>query len=311
MNLRIYSDKMLESMKSHLDNEANKFITYPKFVFLCGASYVEAEYDKSNRGIIDKYLKSKSKDIFIVLSEKLWEDSFDSNIDLLTFEEFLAEVSDAIILFVESPGSFCELGAFAYAEKLFSDKLIIVIDEKYKGDKSFIITGPAAKAQKDGAKIIYAPLCGTGLLSSADLRKIVDEKAKEFASKSASGNKRRPNKNGAGISVNTFILELLELLKIVQPISRKDLIDIYKEIKGFSTFKYVKKDGSDFHNEIKYDYIIKLLAAVELIELNGDYISANFNLYMKSQALMFNYSKKSENRERNKLICRKYRYRGM
>ena len=74
--------------------------------------------------MIDKYLKSKSDAIFIVLSEKLWEDSFDSNIDLLTFEEFLAEVSDAIILFVESPGSFCELGAFAYAEKLFSDKLI-------------------------------------------------------------------------------------------------------------------------------------------------------------------------------------------
>lgn len=115
-------------MKSHLDNDTNKFITYPNS-FLCGAAYSENDYDKTNRGVIDKYLKSKSDDIFIVLSERLWEDSFDSNIDLLTFEEFLAEVSDAIILFVESPGSFCELGAFAYAEKLFSDKLIIVIDE--------------------------------------------------------------------------------------------------------------------------------------------------------------------------------------
>ena len=95
---------------------------------------------------------------------------------MLTFEEFLAEVSDVIVLFVESPGSFCELGAFSYAEKLFSDKLIIVIDEKYKGDKSFIITGPTAKAEKDGAKIIYAPLNGTGLLSSANLRRVFDEK---------------------------------------------------------------------------------------------------------------------------------------
>ena len=225
---------MIESMKSHLDNDTNKFITYPKFVFLCGAAYSENEYDKTNRGVIDKYLKSKSDAIFIVLSEKLWEDSFDSNIDLLTFEEFLAEVSDAIILFVESPGSFCELGAFAYAEKLFSDKLIIVIDEKYKGDKSFIITGPTAKAQKDGAKVIYAPLSGTGLLSSADMRKVVDEKSTEFASKSSPSNKRHPNKDEAYISVNTFILELLELIKIVQPISRKDLIEIYKEVKGFS-----------------------------------------------------------------------------
>ena len=192
---------MIESMKSHLGNDTNKFITYPKFVFLCGAAYSENEYAKTNRGVIDKYLKSKSDDIFIVLSEKLWEDSFDSNIDLLTFEEFLAEVSDAIILFVESPGSFCELGAFAYAEKLFSDKLIIVIDEKYKGDKSFIITGPTAKAKKDGAKVIYAPLSGTGLLSSADIRRIVDEKSTEFASKSSPSNKRHPNKDEASISV--------------------------------------------------------------------------------------------------------------
>lgn len=299
---------MIESMKSHLDNDTNKFITYPKFVFLCGAAYSENEYDKTNRGIIDKYLKSKSEDIFIVLSEKLWEDSFDSNIDLLTFEEFLAEVSDAIILFVESPGSFCELGAFAYAEKLFSDKLIIVIDEKYRDDKSFIITGPAAKAQKDGAKVIYAPLSGAGLLSSADLRKIVDEKSTEFASKSSQSNKRNPNRDEAYISVNTFILELLELIKIVQPVHRKDLIDIYKAIKGFSAFKFVKKDDTNFHNEIKYDYIIKLLVTVGLIELDGNFIFTE--LHKKSQALMFDYSKKSENQERNKLICRKYRYRG-
>lgn len=124
---------MLESMKSHLDNNTNRFITYPKFVFLCGTAYSEQEYAKTNRGIIDKYLKSKSDDIFIVLSEKLWEDSFEPSIDLLTFEEFLAEVSDVIILFVESPGSFCELGAFVFAENLFSDKLIIVIDKKYEG----------------------------------------------------------------------------------------------------------------------------------------------------------------------------------
>ena len=245
MDSRIYSKKMIESMKSHLGNDTNKFITYPKFVFLCGAAYSENEYAKTNRGVIEKYLKSKSDDIFIVLSEKLWEDSFDSNIDLLTFEEFLAEVSDAIILFVESPGSFCELGAFAYAEKLFSDKLIIVIDEKYKGDKSFIITGPTAKAKKDGAKVIYAPLSGTGLLSSADIRRIVDEKSTEFASKSSPSNKRHPNKDEASISVNTFILELLELIKIVQPISRKDLIDIYKEVKGFLAFKFIKKDGTN------------------------------------------------------------------
>ena len=307
MNSRIYSTKMIESMRSHLDNTVSRFITYPKFVFLCGKAYGDGEYDETNRGITHKYLRHKSEDIFIVLSEKLWEDSFDSNIDLLTFEEFLAEVSDSIILFVESPGSFCELGAFAYAEKLFSDKLIIVIDEKYRGDKSFIITGPTAKALKDGAKVVYAPLDGSGLLSRFELRSALDGKIQDFQSKSYAQNKRTPNQENEKVLVNSFILELLELIKILQLISKKDLVEIYKLVKEFSSFSFVKKDGEAFHNEIKIDYIFKLLQTVELIDIKDNIITSN---QTKSQALMFAYSKKAENQERNKLLCRKFRYRG-
>lgn len=296
-------------MKIHLNNKTRS-ITYPKFVFVCGKAFSSSDdYRISNRGIIDKYLTTKSKDVFIVLSEKLWEDSFDSNIDLLTFEEFLAEVSDTIILFVESPGSFCELGAFAYAEKLFSDKLIVVIDDKYKGDKSFIITGPAAKAKKDGAKVVYAPLSGNGLLASSELRNVIDNKINEFASKSATSNKRMPSQSNENLYVNTFIIELLELIRILQPISRKDLLEIYKKVKDISSFTFVKKDESNYHNEIKYDYIIKLLEIVGIIKLNEDIIT--FEKYKKIQPLMFSYSKKTENKERNKLLCKKYRYRGI
>lgn len=307
MNSRIYSAKMIENMRSHLDNTVSRFITYPKFVFLCGKAYEACGYEETNRGIIHKYLCRKSADVFIVLSEKLWEDSFNSNIDLLTFEDFLAEVSDAIILFVESPGSFCELGAFAYAEKLFSDKLIIVIDEKYKGDKSFIITGPTAKALKDGSKVIYAPLDGTGLLSSFVLRSVLTDKLQDFRSKSSMQNKRTPNQEEDKVLVNSFILELLELIKILQPISKRDLIDVYKLVKGFSSFSFVRKDGKPFHNEIKTDYIYKLLQTVDLIDIKADIITSK---QTKSQTLMFTYSKKAENQERNKLLCRKYRYRG-
>ena len=104
--------------------------------------------------------------------------------------------------------------------------------------------------------------------------------------------------------MDSFIL----LFQVHFTMCRKDLIDIYKEVKGFSAFKFVKKDGTNFHNEIKYDYIIKLLVTVGLIKLDDNLISTE--LHQKSQALMFDYPKKSENQERNKLICRKYRYRG-
>lgn len=92
-----------------LKRSTSKYVTYPKFVFLCGKGYEAGKYDVSNRGVTGCFLKKLLPDTHIVLSEKLWEERFDGDIDLLIFEEFLAEISDAIILFVESPGSFVNL----------------------------------------------------------------------------------------------------------------------------------------------------------------------------------------------------------
>lgn len=307
MDSRIYSEKTLASIKSHLEKNESKFITYPKFIFLCGKA-IDGQYEKTNRGILQNYLQKQSEDIFIVLSERLWEESFNSNIDLLTFEEFLAEISDAIVLFCESPGSYCELGAFAYANKLFSDKLVIVIDEQYKEAKSFIMTGPVAKAKQDGATIVYAQLGGKGLLASKELRDMVREKVKQFSSKTATLNRRKCNTVQDQILISSFIVELLECIKLLQPISKSDLVELYKIIKGFSHFTFVKRDGDAFHNEIKYDYIIKLLSNVGLIKIVHDVITTTE--YSKTQNLMLRYYGNGENKERNKLLCRKYRYGG-
>ncbi len=307
MDSRIYSEKTLASIKSHLEKNESKFITYPKFIFLCGKA-IDGQYEKTNRGILQNYLQKQSEDIFIVLSERLWEESFNSNIDLLTFEEFLAEISDAIVLFCESPGSYCELGAFAYANKLFSDKLVIVIDEQYKEAKSFIMTGPVAKAKQDGATIVYAQLGGKGLLASKELRDMVREKVKQFSSKTATLNRRKCNTVQDQILISSFIVELLECIKLLQPISKSDLVELYKIIKGFSHFTFVKRDGDAFHNEIKYDYIIKLLSNVGLIKIVHDIITTTE--YSKTQNLMLRYYGNGENKERNKLLCRKYRYGG-
>lgn len=308
MDSRIYSEKTLASIKSHLEKNESKFITYPKFIFLCGKA-IDGQYEKTNRGILQNYLQKQSEDIFIVLSERLWEESFNSNIDLLTFEEFLAEISDVIVLFCESPGSYCELGAFAYANKLFSDKLVIVIDEQYKEAKSFIMTGPVAKAKQDGATIVYAQLGGKGLLASKELRDMVREKVKQFSSKTATLNRRKCNTVQDQTLISSFIVELLECIKLLQPISKSYLVELYKIIKGFSHFTFVKRDGDAFHNEIKYDYIIKLLSNVGLIKIVHDIITTTE--YSKTQNLMLRYYGNGENKERNKLLCRKYRYGGI
>lgn len=309
MNVKVYSDESISSIRNHLEKRGSKYITYPKFIFLCGKGFDKSKkdsYKNSNRGIIQDYIKKLLPDVNIVLSEQMWEDGFDESIDLLTFEEFLAEVSDVIILFVESPGSFCELGTFAYADVLFGDKLVVVIDEKYRDSRSFISTGPVLKAKKDGSKVVYAQIEDGALLASSELRNEVLVLADTITSKRSQVNKRIINEDGNQVYISSFIIEILEVLRIVQPISKFDLLQLYKSIKNFESFTLVKRDGHVFSREIKFGYILKLLQTAGIILENSSIITLSD--HRKAQNLMLKYSGNAMDRERNKIICRKYRY---
>lgn len=127
--------------------------TYKTTIFLCGADL--SQKDKI-RYKIDKTLKNRwySIQYDIIYPEDIFEELLYSSQtkDLLSLENLLAESVDAVVLIPESPGSFTELGAFASDEKV-RNKLICIIDEKYKKNKSFINQGPlklVKKANKHG-----------------------------------------------------------------------------------------------------------------------------------------------------------------
>lgn len=64
--------------------------------------------------------------------------------DLLSLEKELADFSDCILIFLESPGAQSELGAFAMYDELA--KIILAVNkEEYKGESSFISDGPIEK----------------------------------------------------------------------------------------------------------------------------------------------------------------------
>jgi len=56
-------------------------------------------------------------------------------------ESDLAALADLVIIVVESPGTFAELGAFSLADPL-RKKLLPIVDLQYKDQQSFISTGP-------------------------------------------------------------------------------------------------------------------------------------------------------------------------
>jgi hypothetical protein len=61
--------------------------------------------------------------------------------NLAKFEELIGHVSDCLVIFPESPGSFAELGFFSKNEDL-RQKILIVNDANLQSEDSFILRGP-------------------------------------------------------------------------------------------------------------------------------------------------------------------------
>lgn len=61
---------------------------------------------------------------------------------------------DALIVFPDGPGAFCELGDWATTRSTCS-KMLIVIDKKYEGQPSYINDGTAKAAVTFGADVRY------------------------------------------------------------------------------------------------------------------------------------------------------------
>jgi len=309
-NQRTYSDSLIAQIRKNLTRTSYKFITFPKLLFLCGKKFdreIIGDYAKTNRGVINNYIQARTENIFCILSEDCWDNKLLNEIDLLTFEEFLAEVSDLILLFVESMGSACELGAFSFKETSFCKKLLIVLDRKYENDESFINQGPIAKAKKHKSKVIYVDY-DKALLMDRQIKTEI-EKIIESSKILSHFNTRIINKDEKKIELNSFLIEIFEIIKLFQPIGHADIVELYKKIKGFNNFEFVKSNKKIFRNKILPYYILIFLKGAKLIEQDDN---NNYTVPMKfmsqSDLLMFSFANTAMNRTRSRILARKFKY---
>ncbi len=77
----------------------------------------------------------------VLLAEQAMNALADSSFsNLFEMERYIAALSQSVILIVESPGSFCELGFFVSFREI-GEKLIVVNQSQYSNIQSFIISG--------------------------------------------------------------------------------------------------------------------------------------------------------------------------
>lgn len=147
---------IIREISGLINNHIFSKLNYKNFnIFLVGA---RKENPNSIRAIIGKELTEwqyiNRMDVYY--PEELFEELMKSkpHFDLLSLENLLAKSVHAIVIILESPGSIAELGAFSN-HNLLKDKLVVLVDKKYKNKKSFINLGPIRFLRKTKSRIIF------------------------------------------------------------------------------------------------------------------------------------------------------------
>ena len=150
---------MDESIRSFLKSVAIRECRVqhtPHYIFLCGGKTRQAGKFLSARDYFFRYLKKADPSLSkrIRLAEKI-NNWFDHNLfnDLLEVEEILADCADLTILFVESPGSIAELGAFASSSKLRS-RTLAILNTEFDQERTFIADGPVRRIKSTNADFV-------------------------------------------------------------------------------------------------------------------------------------------------------------
>lgn len=155
----------------------------PNLIFLCGGKTTESGKYQSARDYFFRHLKAKAPKI--ASRVKLAEDVnewFDREVfpDLLELENHLADLADITILFVESPGSIAELGAFA-ASNVLRPKTLAVLNNHYDQRHTFISDGPVQKIRNENADFVHYYDWNPRYLNSKATKKEFKEMAEGLA----------------------------------------------------------------------------------------------------------------------------------
>jgi hypothetical protein len=229
-----------------------------KFIFLCGANKAPKEISERRKALID-FSKVHLPNTHFFLAEKMFptlkKEGHKGNI--LDVENLISDFSDYILIILESPSAFTELGAFS-REKL-RKKLVVINNVDFKNEESFINLGPIKAIEEKSGKdrIIYYKMRNDGVENRdaiGDTFHKIYELFKEpikSTGKAASLESLNPAENFDKKSA-MFIHDLIYLSG---PISHGEIIEILIQIFG----------NHSYNNVV---HLLAILSSFESIERN-------------------------------------------
>lgn len=230
------------------------------FVFLCGGTG-----ERSIRNDVRRFLEGER--FQILYPEDLFMEMLNrnKNSDLFEYENLLAENADIICIICESMGSAVELGAFVQSDAV-KNKLVVVIDSKYRRDKSFIMMGPVKHIEKSNPDVlIYFKPKDLYTLGN-DLKRCFRKLHKKF----------RPNRNDSFQNLSAYIAFIPLLIFFFQKIGRDEL---YKGLKNFLSLQGILPTRYQEFFNMAINYLMK--TGVVVSGLNQRKMEATLSLSPK------------------------------
>ncbi len=161
-------DRALE----YLASENYRFRRLQPVLFICGG------FESTRRERLAGYIRRHHNHVMVFYAEPVWATiaAQDGSDNALEMEEKLAHLADMVMVIVESPGTFAELGAFAISKPL-RQKMIPILDSEHRNSNSFVRTGPVRWIDADS---IFAPSIWTSLDSILESAADIDERIRKI-----------------------------------------------------------------------------------------------------------------------------------
>ncbi|MBK2404799.1 hypothetical protein EPJ90_08155 [Erysipelothrix sp. strain 2 (EsS2-7-Brazil)] len=247
-------------------------LVYAKFIMLCGK---QTSNSLDNRKHTNNIL-SKRKDVFTIYSEEVFSIlNPNHKIDLLKFEELLVEISDGVILFLESMGTAAELGAFAYLDVL-AQKTLVFCDSKFEKDQSFINGGPLKRiiefsdVEQNLGGVVYTKFLENQNIDfgSSDIYpKIISFANKKTISISVENLSIDTELREISIKPQLLVHYLIDVIFVFEIVKRSEIYEILSLLLTKSNYKFKIKFESlnKFNSAALKEYFIDLLIKWKIV----------------------------------------------
>lgn len=213
-----------------------------RFVFLCGANKSKDEISERRQALLE-FADANLPHTHFFLAERMFrtlrEEGDKSN--LLDVEQLVSDFSDFVLIVLESPSAFTELGAFS--NDILRKKLVVINDDKFRHSESFINLGPIAAIEEAAGpeRIVYYNMSHSGVSrrdAIGDTFFQIHELFKDpitGKAKSIELEKLHPGDNFDKFSA----MFLHDIIFLLGPLLHKEVIEVLIRIFGKSNFNQV------------------------------------------------------------------------